>query len=245
MTWDIATADEEWLIDLCHKKGLEGNRVIQLSNQIAVKYDVTAAEAATQEFASNTVDSNIVHIPRVYRFIQAKGLAPKGYLFMEYVPGQNLKVVDLETRKDLVPRIAQIAAHLSQIQGQSPGPVGGGEPHGYLWGDDAPHALVLCHLDLCRRNIILKADGSLCLVDWGSAGFYARLFELAVIPCMLPYDAPYEQPLLQEVENVMRLTNEEKRLTQLVHHVRAANLRYLFHEQPSFDYAAFMAKSIQ
>ena len=138
-----------------------------------------------------------------------------------------------------------------------PGPVGGGKPHGYLWGDHgaktvfnsveelntymnkrlklrndsidlASHPLVLCHLDLCRRNIILKDDGeSLCLVDWGSAGFYPRFFEVAMISCMLPYDVPYEQPLLQEIERVIRLTDEEKRLTQLIHYIRAANLRYL------------------
>lgn len=94
--------------------------------------------------------------------------------------------------------------------------------------DLAPHSLVLCHLDLCRRNIILKDDGvSLYLVDWGSAGLYPRFFEVAMIPCMLPYDGPYEQPLLQEIENVIDLTDEEKRLTRLIHYVRAANLRYL------------------
>ena len=271
MTWDIATVNEEWLIDLCHKiekeRGvigglMEGDRVIKVSDRIAVKYGygVTAAEAATQEFAYNRVDSNIVHIPRVYRFIEPKGSArTKGYLFMEYVPGQNLKDVDLEAHKDILPRIAKIAAHLGQIQGDQmpPGPVGGGEPHGYLWGDHgaktvfnsveelntymnkrlklrndsidlASHPLVLCHLDICRRNIILKDDGeSLCLVDWGSAGFYPRFFEVAMISCMLPYDVPYEQPLLQEIERVIRLTDEEKRLTQLIHYIRAANLRYL------------------
>lgn len=84
---------------------------------------------------------------------------------MEYVPGQNLKDVDLETRKE------------SSTLGL-PGPIGGGEPRGYLWGDDGakpivnsveklstymntrldlcndsfdftPRPLVLCHLDLC------------------------------------------------------------------------------------------------
>lgn len=57
---------------------------------------------------------------------------------MEYVPGQNLKDVDLETREDIVPHIAEIVAHMGQIQGDQrpPGPVGDGEPEGYLWGDD-------------------------------------------------------------------------------------------------------------
>ena len=83
MTWDIATVNEEWLIDLCHKiekeRGvigglMEGDRVIKVSDRIAVKYGygVTAAEAATQEFAYNSVDADIVHIPRVYNFVQSK-----------------------------------------------------------------------------------------------------------------------------------------------------------------------------
>lgn len=280
MTWDIATVNEEWLIDLCHKAekengisgGLkEGDRVIKISDDIAVKYGygVTASEAATQDFAYNTVNSNIVHIPRVYRFIESKGTTTttactKGYLFMEYVQGKNPKDVDLKLRRDLLPRIAKIVAHLGQIQGgqRPPGPVGGGEPQGYLWDDNganttfnsiedlniymnkrlklrndsidlSPCSLVLCHMDLCRRNFILKdvdddgGGGALCLVDWGLAGFYPRFFEVASISCMLPYDAPYEEPLLQEIEKVVGLTDEEKRLMRLVHYVRAVNLRYL------------------
>lgn len=195
---------------------MEGDRVVKVSDHIAVKYGygVTAGEASTQEFAYNNIDPDIVHIPRVYRFIEAKGSSrTKGYLFMEYVSGQNLKHADIEAREDLLPRIATIAAHLAQIQGghRPPGPVGGGEPHGYFWGDHGantvfnsvedlntyvnkrlklrndsidltPHSLVLCHLDLCRRNIVLKDDGvSLCLVDWGSAGFSPRFFEVVVI----------------------------------------------------------------
>lgn len=204
MTWDVATLDEEWLIDLCHtaerENGvigglLEGDRIIKVSDHIAVKYGygVTAAVAATQEFTYSRVDSSIVHIPRVYHFVEAKGPSAraKEYLFMEYVPGQNLKDVSLEARKDLLSRIANMVAHLRQIQGgqRPPGPVGGGEPHGYLWGDNGvntafnsvedlntymnkrqklrndcldltPYSLVLCHLDLCRSNIsILKDEG--------------------------------------------------------------------------------------
>lgn len=48
-----------------------------------------------------------------------------------------------------------------------------------------------------------------------------------MIPCMLPCDARYEQPLSQEIENVILLTDEEKRLTRLIRFVRAGNLRSL------------------
>jgi hypothetical protein len=77
---DIATADEAWLIDLCHKAEKEGgmiggekygNKVIKISDHITVKYGgVQESEATTQEFAFNNVDRNIVHVPKVYRFIK-------------------------------------------------------------------------------------------------------------------------------------------------------------------------------
>lgn len=174
------------------------------------------------------------------------------------MPGQNLNDVDLETRKDIVARIANIVAHLGQIPGdqRQPGPAGGGEPQGCLWGDYGaktvfnsveglntymnrrlelrnvsielmPHPLVLCHLAFCRRNFILKDDGvTLCLVDWGFAGFYPRFFEVAVIPCMMACDAPYEKPLLEEIDKVIDITDEEKRLIKLIGCVCTANLRW-------------------
>lgn len=271
MAWDIATASDKWLIDLCHQAEKEGNniggeeygdRIIKVSQQIAVKYGygVTASEAATQDFAYRSVDPRVVHIPRVYRFIESNESSdPKGYLFMEYVPGRSLKDVDLEAHPDIVPRIANIVLHLSQIQGDKrPGPFGGGKPQGYIWGDHGantefhsieemntymnkrleirndsidltPYPLVLCHLDLCRRNMILKEDdASLCLVDWGFAGLYPRFFEIAMVPCVgvVPYDATFEPPFMQELEKVMDFTDEEKRLTKLIRCVRAANLRW-------------------
>lgn len=92
--------------------------------------------------------------------------------------------MDLEAHPEIVPRVANIVLHLSQIQGEKkPGPIGGGKTRGYVWGDSganiefdsiedlntymnkrleirndsidlSPYPLVLCHLDLCRRNMI-------------------------------------------------------------------------------------------
>ena len=77
--------------------------------------------------------------------------------------------------------------------------------------DLTPRPLELCHLDLCRRNFILKDDGvTICLVDWELADFYPHFFDVVVIPCMMPYDAPYEKPLLEEIGKVIRMTDEEK-----------------------------------
>ncbi|KAJ5096177.1 hypothetical protein NUU61_005533 [Penicillium alfredii] len=81
MTWKIASASNNYLIDLCHQAennggrigGEEyGDRVVQVSPQIAVKYGygVTASEAATQDFVYRRVDPRVVHIPRVSRFIE-------------------------------------------------------------------------------------------------------------------------------------------------------------------------------
>lgn len=43
---------------------------------------------------------------------------------------------------------------------------------------------------------------------------------------MMPYDAPNEKPLLEEIDKVIRMTDEEKRLIKLVRCVRAANMRW-------------------
>ncbi|KAE9376650.1 hypothetical protein N431DRAFT_501459 [Stipitochalara longipes BDJ] len=248
--WDIHTASEELLIDLCDKAEKEngrlnkyhhGDQVIKLSDTIAFKYEciVSEAEARTQEFAHRNADPTIVHIPRIYRFFVYKDPswdAPRGYLFMEYISGQLLQNVDLNAKTDIIPRITKIIEHLGQIQDSHavPGPIGGGEPQGYLYGDDGAKRafsstadfqawlnirlalrdksinigslpLVLCHTDLCRRNMILEENDRICLLDWGYAGMYPRYFEIA----SLSYA-------------------EEKESMALLQIVRAANLRYSF-----------------
>ncbi|KAL1967707.1 hypothetical protein VTN77DRAFT_2964 [Rasamsonia byssochlamydoides] len=281
MSWDIQTASEEWLINVTERveqeKGLigglyEGNHVVQLSDDIAVKYGngVTSAEAATQQFASEHLDPNIVRVPRVYRFFTGPPRPddwpwPKGYLFMEYVSGQNLQDLDLSVHTDIVPRVATTIAHLGQIKGGSiPGPVGTGKLRGYLWGDDgtktvfnsvadmnawinkrlalrdqavdlSPHQLVLCHMDLCRRNMILTkkeqahddddAEATIFLVDWD---FFPRFFEVDTLSCLNPYDAPYMEPLINATKRLINLTEEEEELIESMLFVRAASLLYTF-----------------
>jgi len=271
ITWDVHTASEEFLIEFCQQAEKEngliggykgGDRVVKLSNDIAVKfgYGVAASEAITQEFARQNTNPSIVHVPQVYRFFQQDDPlwhCSKGYLFMEYVQGQTLKELNLDIRSDIIPRVAQIVAHLGQIQGSLvPGPIGSGQPEGYLWGDNGArttftcvsdleawlnkrlalqnksidlsfYPLVLCHLDLCRRNMILEKDNTICLVDWGSAGLYPRFFEITSLSCLNPYDEPYEKPLLQATTILLGLTEEEKRLIGLLQIARAVSLRYI------------------
>ncbi|TVY89959.1 hypothetical protein LAWI1_G004063 [Lachnellula willkommii] len=276
LDWVIHTASEDSLVEYCKQmekdNGVVGaswgsNRVIKLSDDIAVKYGpgVGPSEAATQELAHRKADPRIVHVPRVYRFFQrednnASGVGVEGYLFMEYVSGQSMDEVDLDVHVDIIPRVAKIIEHLGQIQipsNQVPGPIGDDQPQGYLWGDDGAkttfnsvadmdawlnkrlalhdksidltsYPLVLCHTDLCRRNMILEGDGTIGLVDWGFAGLYPRFFEIASLSYLNPYDEPYAKPLIQSTEELIGITEEEQRLMGLLRVARAYNLRYSF-----------------
>lgn len=57
--------------------------------------------------------------------------------------------------------------------------------------DLTPYPLpVLCHMDLCCRNMISMEDGkTIYLVDWGHARLFLRFIELASLSCLNPYDA--------------------------------------------------------
>ncbi|GKZ23607.1 hypothetical protein AbraIFM66951_009880 [Aspergillus brasiliensis] len=240
-----------------------GATVIKVTPTIVAKwgYSVTATEAAMQEFAYDHINHDIVRIPRVYRFVEDE--VGRGFLFMDYVPGRTLSELDLSVHTNIIPRITNIIANLGQIQhGQKPGPLGEKGPQGYLWGDDgvdkvfvsiahlnrylnrrlalrndsvdlSAYLLVLCHMDLVRRNMILGEDNkSIYLLDWAHAGFYPRFYELAALSCMSPYDEPYEKPLIAAVEFMMQLTDDEKRDVKLVRYARAATLRWQFPEEP-------------
>jgi hypothetical protein len=140
---------------------------------------------------------------------------------------------------------------------QVPGPVGGGKPQGYLWSDFGSRTifrsiddmntwlnkrlalrdksidltsqkLVFCHLDLSRRNMIMLPDRSICLVDFGCAGYFPRFFELVSLFHLNPRDAEYTEPLLQAVTKQLDLSEEEQSLAALMHEVVAVNLRFLY-----------------
>lgn len=88
-------------------------------------YRVTAGEAA-QQFAYEHVDSSVVRVRHVYCFVQEKSNTSmkEGYLFIEYIPGQNLEILDLIKHLDIVSRVSEIIAHLGQVSdGQVPGPL--------------------------------------------------------------------------------------------------------------------------
>ncbi|KAK2796103.1 hypothetical protein FQN52_000078 [Onygenales sp. PD_12] len=175
-----------------------------------------------------------------------------GYLFMEYIPGKTLDELDVDVYKDMTERLAGIVSHLHSVRGRNvPGPVGGGVPRGNIWGyhdaetefgsvedlnawvnrriavinksvDFKSYPLVLCHLDVCRRNIILMEDGSLCLLDWGFAGFLPRIYEVAAIEF---YFDEHSEMFRQAVNETIVLTDQEKKDLVLIQRARAASMR--------------------
>lgn len=179
---------------------------------------------------------------------------------MEYVPGPTLTDIDLDKRTDVIPRMAQIIAHFGQIQGgQVPGPIGGGYPESYLWGDDGAcimftsvpvlndylnkrltlrdesidltgQPLVLCHLYLGRRNVVLGDDDTISIFNWNHAGLYPRFFEITTISNLNPWFTPYDNPLEEVTTTLLGLTEEEKRLMDLLRVVRSFNLRQQLRE---------------
>lgn len=67
------------------------------------------------------------------------------------------------------------------------------------------YPLVLCHLDLAPRNILWLSDGSVCFLDWATAGFYPRLFENCLLRIM--HHESYSKALEARMK---KLTSEEE-----------------------------------
>ena len=65
------------------------------------------------------------------------------------------------------------------------------------------YPLVLCHLDLALRNIIWLEDGSICFVDWASAGFYSRLFKVCLLKIIENSYRDYKLHLIRQMKKLM------------------------------------------
>ncbi|KAJ5544173.1 kinase-like protein [Penicillium frequentans] len=182
-----------------------GKRVIKISDCQVVKWgpDVTKEEFENQRLAYELVDSRKVRIPRVCDFFcDERGW---GYFVMEFIDG---KVIDPLEDVNSIQRVASVLNYFSTLRYNVPGSLYGSPCRGLLFPEtedlvfdslDAmetwfnsrlfahnpkltlrDHKLVLCHLDIAPRNILWQEDGSLCLIDWASAGFYPRIFEFCV-----------------------------------------------------------------
>lgn len=198
------------------------------------------------KLVKSLVDPSIVHIPDVYRFFTDH--QGRGYILMEYVHGR--KINPLEDSK-LVQKIANITNHFSTIRGDFPGTLSRGPCSSILfpevvrvtfdtlqdmedWFNERllPHdpklslrgfELVLCHLDLTPRNIIWKDDGSICIIDWASAGFYPRFFEFAAQQYLEGFEKKYNRLLL---DSMAPLSDHEQAQSMAVMIARGNSERY-------------------
>jgi aminoglycoside phosphotransferase len=178
-----------------------GLSVIKLAEDVVVKcgFGGTQLEADNQKLAHELIDPAIIRIPRVHVFFN-QGFV--GYLVMEYIEGQPLS--SIADPASYLQAVVRVLKSFETVRSEKPGPLHGGVANGYLWLDEtiAPrtvsdieeyynlrqlkhlpklelqrYPLVFCHLDIAPRNVIVLENGSLGLVDWGTAGFYPRLFE--------------------------------------------------------------------
>jgi len=233
-----------------------GNYVIKISEEVVVKFGqgVSAEEAENQRKAFEILNKSVVRVPRLYHYFTRNN---KGFLVMEYIHGE---VFDSVSSQQLH-RIADILRYFSTLQRTSPGPLQPGVSRGLLWEENGEpvfesvkqmenwlnyrlpdveaklaleqYPLVLCHLDLAPRNISWLEDGSVCLVDWASAGFYPRFFEVCVLKIMEHSHDEYETNLIQRIE---RLTEDEEAQILLLTHSFSNGIKYRF---VSFNYLQF------
>lgn len=75
--------------------------------------------------------------------------------------------------------------------------------------DLSSYPLVLCHMNICRRNMILEEHNTIYLLDRGSTWLYPRIFDIASLSFMNPYNEPHEKPLRGAVTTLLGLMEEE------------------------------------
>jgi len=213
-------------------------------------FDVTREEAENQDMARELLRTTPYRVPRLYRYFEEKGPQdhpPRGYIVMEYIQGKAFT-----TTEDLQP-IAQLLSDFSTIYGQSPGPFQKGISRGILWSESgspcfstvqemefwlncrlpeqdsklafSKFPLIMCHLDIAPRNILQLPDGSLCLIDWATAGFYPKFFEVCMLRINSGEHEGFAESLLQSIEP---LTKEEETQVGLLIRSFQNSLRYHF-----------------
>lgn len=201
-----------------------GKRIIKISDDQVVKWgpDVTKDEAENQRIAYELVDSRIVRIPRVYDFFSDE--RGWGYIVMEFMEG---KVIDPLEDVGAIQRVASVLNYFATLRHNVPGSLYGRPCRGLLFPDTEDLVfnsleemekwfnsrlfahnpkltlqgceLVLCHLDIAPRNILWQEDGSLCLIDWASAGYYPRLFEFCMQWIVNGKDGSFNSLLLRSM----------------------------------------------
>ncbi|KAF3391939.1 hypothetical protein DPV78_010612 [Talaromyces pinophilus] len=201
-----------------------GKRVIKISDHEVVKWgpDVTKEEAENQRIAYELLNSRIVRIPRVYAFFtDDQGC---GYLVMEFIDG---RIIDPLEEPVTFKNVADMLDYFATFRGTVPGSLSRGPCRGLLFPETEDLMfdntdemekwfnsrlfehnpkltlqgceLVLCHLDIAPRNILWQEDGSFCLIDWSSAGYYPRLFEFCAQWVIEGKDGDFNSLLLKSM----------------------------------------------
>ena len=199
---EIIQLCEEATPDLLFGDPLSDNKILKLNNELAVKFGflLCESEARNQIRAHELLNPDIVRVPKVYRyFTDSKRY---GYIVMDFMEGKiKASVTESSQKRDM----SRMLEHFASIKSLKPGSLTGGPSSGLLFGEsDCPRFesindmeawfndrlldpsvtisftgldLVFCHLDLFPRNILWLDNHPPCVLDWGSAGFYPRLFE--------------------------------------------------------------------
>ncbi|EXJ90046.1 hypothetical protein A1O3_03114 [Capronia epimyces CBS 606.96] len=208
-----------------------GSTVLKVPGfDVVIKFGggVTQEEAIAQSTAFDLLDPAIVRVPQVHHFHRDSDTGI-GYLAMEWF---DASLIDMHDDRQ-VEALQKTMAHLASLTRSFPGPLHRGEPQGILWEDSAPSAchtveglenwintwqhtpvdlrgeeFVLCHLDTAAENILWLPSGHVCLLDWSSAGYYPRYFELAA---HLKKGAPNEkiERLLQSPRAPFSISEEQ------------------------------------
>lgn len=216
-------------------------------DQAVVKFGVGVKEeeANNQRRAYELLNPSAVRIPRVYRFSVDERF---GYLVMEYMKGQVLDPLD---DLDCIYKIVYMLAQLAEINSCIPahlvvvdhvvffGLTGKYFPLvlSTIWKDfsiaEYHEATRKWHLkitgseyaihDVAPRNILWLEDGSICLLDWKSAGFYPRILEVCMQRINVGMDGHFNELLLASME---RLTDKEEAQAQLVLQAYSNGIRY-------------------
>lgn len=157
--------------------------------------EIGSQEFVNRMFAYHNFDRDIFVVPQPYRDFEhpRKGFAT-GYLVMEYVKGQSLDRFQASEIPILTEKIAEAVEHLHSQTRDIPGPVDGDTAKGYPWLDygaemtfqsreDLEFCLnrrlsrfgqhfslenavfVFCHLDLASRNVVIRQDRKICILD--------------------------------------------------------------------------------
>ncbi|KAB8356472.1 hypothetical protein FH972_024055 [Carpinus fangiana] len=217
--------------ELCLTDPQYSNRVVKLPGRGLVKYGrgVRPNEAPNQRCAREIIDLAIVYVPEVYRnFTDANGIE---YIIMEHIEGKPVTRLDSDPLKD---RVTKILAHFASIHSSKPGPLGHGSSPALIFGEQEEpefHSIMdveqwinarllkhqtpislqglqlsLCHLDIAPRNMLERNDGSICLLDWASAGYYPWFFEASAQRLVEGQDNSFHTQLL----DCMRQPSEEE-----------------------------------